>query len=162
MSELTTHTTLHNKSVLHFTIKRALEDAVRNCNRNIYEWMVKDKRGSRFTISHTEVRGVVKNWIIRKLKDVMGNVQADRVLREGNLYVSVDDRNNCIARISLSSTDEWRQIHGDIETVKAAMDDLDFEYLRYKPEDYHMDDVKNYHHDNPTWISLETIEKIKF
>ena len=148
--------------VNHFVIKRGLEEAIRECNRNIYEWMVKKKRGSIFTISHTEIRGLVKNWIIRRLKDIMGNVQADRVLREGNLYVSIDDTNNCIHSISLSSTEEWRSIHGDVEIVKSAMNDIVFTSLRYNPADYHMDDSKEAHCGNPSWISLSSIEKIKF
>jgi len=145
-------------------IMRGLTHAIRNCNRNIYEWMEKSKRGSTFTISHTEVRGLVKNWIIRSLKDTMGNIQADRVLRVGNLYVSVDDIHNCIGFISLSSTDEWRSVHRDVELVKECMTQINYKALRYDPKDYLLDGLTpvsmNYGH--PANIDLSSIEKIKF
>lgn len=152
------------KNCTEVVITRELKNAVRNCNRNIYEWLNGTKKRKVFTISHTEVRGLAKNWIIRYLKDVMGNIQTDRLLREGNLYVSVDDDNSCISYLDLSSTDNWRQLNNDIELVRSCMRSIDYKSLRYDPSEYESDGYtpKLLHFGDPSYIDLSSISKIKF
>jgi len=127
-------TTEVEEKILH-----ALKDAVRNCNRNLYEWTTSTKKNKHYTISYSEVRGLVKNWIIRRLKDVMGVVNADRCLREGSLVVTLNESDNSIGSLTLCSTDEYRLAYKDIETIKHCMARLDYKSLKYDPADYLLD-----------------------
>ena len=126
-------------TVLEDNILRALKDAVKNCNRNLYEWTNSTKKNTHYTISYTEVRGLVKNWVIRRLKDVMGVVNADRCLREGNLIITLDHNDNSIKSLTLCSTDEYRSAYKDIETIKKVMATIDYKSLKYDPADYLLD-----------------------
>jgi hypothetical protein len=149
-----------------YEIKRGLEEAIKNCNRNIYEWVEKSKRGARFTISHTEIHGLVRNWVIRRLKDVLGAADADRVLRQGNLCVSVNPQNNSISRLYLTGDGDWSEVKTKIKVVKDAMSMIDYEAQRYDPKDYKLDGITplNSHSfiDHPMSISFDSIKNVKF
>jgi|SRR5688572_8445754 len=143
-------------------VKAALEGAIRNCNRNIHEWIEGKKKSSHFTISYTEIRGLVKNWIIRRLKDVMGVADIDRALREGNLCISVNETDNYICGLSLTSTDTWRALHRNIELIRDAMKDINYQSLRYNPNDYLLDGMTPKYDFEPIYVDTSSIERIKF
>ena len=146
-------------------IKRALEDAIRNCNRNMYEWITKNKRGSRFVITYTEVKGVVKNWIVRRLRTMIDHADLDRAIRYGNLVISINEKDGYIERIYLNdSNSHWSGIDNIIKRLMEAMESINYKHLKYDPSDYEIDGVqpKEAHFGNPANISLDTIKNIKF
>ena len=145
-------------------IKAGLESAIRNCNRNIYEWVEGKKKSSHFTISYTEIRGLVKNWMIRKLRDSMGLINVERALKEGNLSIHVNEVENYIAGLDLTSDGQWRKTMDDISLLKSIMKNINYKALTYNPSDYLMDGVtpKNENFDHPEFIDLSSIKNIKF
>ena len=143
-------------------VKIALEGAIRNCNRNIYEWITVKKKSSHFVITYTEIRGLVKNWIIRRLKDLMGVATVDRALREGNLCISVNENDNYICSMTLTSVDNWRTLHQNIELINSAMKEINYESLRYNPNDYMLDGTTPISDFEPIYVDTSSIERIKF
>lgn len=146
------------------TLKFTLSHAIRNCNRNIYEWMEKTKRGSKFTISHTEVRGLVKNWIIRSLKDGWGYLRVDKMMRSANLVVSVDDGHGCISGVALSNISEWEHAYRDVGLIKDVFNEMNFDLLRYDPKDYVMDSTCPVDdlYGSPAFADFSKIERVTF
>lgn len=148
-------------------LKMCISDAIRNCNRNIYEWMEKTKRGSRFTISHNEIRGLVKNWIIRRLRSEISIAQIDGILRNGNLVISVNDKDNYISSLKFSSYRSnlsYSLMDNQINKFQEIFDSINYSSLKYNPSDYEIDGITpvlpNY--GIPSMIDFESISKIKF
>jgi hypothetical protein len=142
-------------------VKNAIEEAVRNCNRNIYEWRVGNKREKFFTMSYTEMHGLAKNWLVRTLRDVLGMIDASRIFRDG-LCIHMDESEYCISRISLSSIDSWRGLHEKVEMVSNIMKEINYESLRYRHFDFAQDGKYHRNYDNPSYIDLSSIDKITF
>lgn len=146
-------------------IKNGLERAIKNCNRNLYEWLEKNKRGSIYTISYTEANGLVKNWIKRCMKDVVGSPTADRVLKEGNLVVAIDEKSNSIERLNLTPhRGHWKQLSDHIDMFQKCFDLINFKALRYDPNDYLLDGTteKSPGITHPALLDLTSIDNIKF
>lgn len=144
--------------------KEALTDSLRKAichvNRNIYEWRHDKKEKSVFVLSYTEVKGLVRNWLIRALRDKIGHADADRLCK--GVYISMDDQAFCVKSISLSWDARSHPLHA---TVDSILRDMNYRSLKYDPADYVTDglsDKKPGVFDPFFHFSLEEIRNIKF
>lgn len=115
-----------------------LRRAIRNINRNLYEWKDRKAGKTNFSISYTEVYGVTRNWLIRCLRNAIGFQVADRIFRRGHLYLQINESLLCIESIRIDHNGLFDR---DATLVKEILDSIDFKSLRYDPKDYMMDGV---------------------
>jgi hypothetical protein len=139
-----------------------LKRAIRNINRNLYEWKDKKAGKTNFSISHTEVYSVTRNWIIRCLRSIMDASSVDRIFRGGHLYLQMDEANMCISKISTNSHETYRSYYNDAKTIGDILEKLDYKALRYDPDDYAPDGVTQTGFNSEVFLSFDEISKIKF
>lgn len=120
------------------SLKRELQLAIRNVNRNLHEW--KDKRrNTMLTISYTEIQGLIKNWIIRGLKNVLDSYSVNRMFARGNIVAMLNDDLR-ITNIHLSSG--WRlNTSAEFNLLQEIVSELDYKSLWYDPNDYKADGI---------------------
>lgn len=94
-----------NTSAPNSRVMEELKRVIVNINRNLYEWR-EIRRGKTFTISYSEVYGLTKNWFVRGLRTIFGAADVDRLLRRGNLVISVDDAEFRIRAVYLKESNE--------------------------------------------------------
>lgn len=126
---------MDQQTVSKETLVALVRQAVTHVNRNLYEWTSGTKKGKiQFVITHSEVKGLVRGWLIRLLRDKIGYADSDRLLK--GVYVSMDADNACIKSISLCSYGRSSRFYGLINDILSS---IDYSKLRYDPKDYLMD-----------------------
>jgi len=137
----------------------AIREAISHVNRNLYEWTIGNKNQRNLTISHTEVVALVRNWIVRSLRKVIGNRDADMIFR--GIYVNVDTENNYLTSIHLSVSGEYCK-HYTI--IREILNSMKYSLLKYKPSDYLSEGMssKKEGFDPYFSISFSAIDSIKF
>jgi hypothetical protein len=146
-------------------IAEQLKRAIRNINRNLYDW--KKYRGGKtnFSISYTEVFGVTRNWIVRCLRSSIGPTIADGIFRKGHLFIQVDEENLCLASIAVRFHEGDTYFNRYKATVSEVIDSLDFKSLRYNPLDYEIDGVTQkdeFVYQPYVPVSLSHLDEFKF
>ena len=151
---------MDEKTVSKETLIMCIRDAISHTNRNIYEWTSGEKKGkAQFVISHCEVRGLIRNWLVRALRDKIGYGEADRLFR--HMYISMDTENSIIGSIELSSEGRYSQYYTITAEILRSMNYLS---LKYNPNDYIMDGMseKRDTFDPFFYFSIDKIKSINF
>lgn len=151
---------MDQENVSKETLVRTLREAVCHVNRNLYEWTTGAKKGKiQLTLGFNEVRGLVRNWLIRSLRDKIGYGEADRIFR--GMYITMEPDYGSIKSISLSSEGRYCRMYKPINEVLLS---LSYQNLRYNPNDYVMDGMseRKKGFDPFFYISLDEIKSITF
>lgn len=118
-----------------------LKNAIKNINRNIYEWKSGKSGKINFTMSYNEVYSLTKNWIVRCLRTITDPVTIDRIIRGGHILISMDEDNMCLNRITLANYETFRSYYKTAEIMNDILSKLDYTALRYDPKQYASDGV---------------------
>ena len=152
---------MDEKSVSKEALTYAIRDAVRHINRNLYEWTTgyNNKSKVHLTLSYTEVKGLVRNWLIRSLRDKIGMREADRIFK--GIYITMSPDNTRIKNITLSYDAKNEKLFPIINDILLG---LGYQLLGYNPADYEMDGMSDMKKgfDPHFFFSLEDVKSINF
>lgn len=156
---------MDTQTVSKETLTIAIRDAIRHINRNLYEWTngynkkSKSTPNVQLTLSYTEVKGLVRNWLIRSLRDKIGMREADRLFK--GIYITMNDDCCRIKKVSLSYDAKYEKLFPMINDILGG---LSYQLLGYDPADYEMDGMSQRKEgfDPSFFFSLEEIKAITF
>lgn len=137
---------------------QAIREAITHCNRNIYEWTVGSKVSRiKLTFDRKEIYGLAKSWLIRKLRPMIGPTEADRIFK--GMSISMGD--DYVSGIYLSDEGGYCR---DYTTIRKILQDMNFEQLRYNPDDYVTDGMaeRKSGFDSFFFVDFEDIKNVKF
>ncbi len=145
-------------------LAEAIREAIRHVNRNLYEWTQgcksNDTSKVKLTLSHTEMVGLTRNWMVRSLRKLVGNRDADMLFR--GVVVIVDSSNLYVSAIYISTSGEYCKMYN---TVGEILRSITYKNLQYKSSDYlseGMSGKKPSFFDPSLFISHAGIDAIKF
>ena len=140
--------------------------AIMNSNRNIYEWTKRRKKIDPYQakLGYDEVHGLVKNWIVRKLRVIIPFTELHNLFRRGNLSLSVSQVDSYIVSVKLTYDEHWNSAKNWAALISNILITTNYESLKYDEDFYDKQHRLGEIHENPKEIIMDfsSIEKIKF
>lgn len=115
-------------------LREGCKEAIRNINKNLNRWCETKKYRSRIEVSLPDLNGLVKNWMMRCLKDKIGHGPTEQVFKRGVFFTHLSPEGN-ISSITTNSLDHWAKnmYHTRIGEILST---LNYNDLRYNEQDY--------------------------
>jgi hypothetical protein len=154
-------------------VRSAAEIAIRNINRCLTSWNKRAKENQYLgKITHTEVRGLVNNWLCKCLRDCIGTNALNHLMREGKPIMQLSPSGDHVINIYFCQVRTYasQQLRDDVQEIFSQ---IKYDQLRYNEEDYKQDNIvpkslvasidgENVHYDSSVNISFDDIKSIKY
>ena len=106
--------------------------AIRNMNRNIYEWNnLRKRKHGQSALGFDEVHGLAKNWLVRRLRKIISHTELSHIFRRGNLSVSISGSGGYVTNMRIMYDEGWQECRKYTGMINDVFASINYEALKY-------------------------------